>query len=208
MSVFTFEFYYLSSQGWSYLFGKWWISFLWITLWTLIDYILITGVGGTNAIDIWLRKYPMAVLGWIVGSIYSEVVMRVKPIMLNAGPSFHFYAAGILLQGIIYWLTLAFIASDLNLAGAIITILLHVIYLWIMYGVSQFSGRFEKSEYRISYYRHWTILLFLTDIAFVIASIWLPVDQSNLVHLWTTLGIGIMGLLIVFIIEMIAQTKN
>lgn len=207
MTVFTYSFYYLSIQGWSYLFGKWWVSLLWTILFTLIDFFLITGENKLEVNEIWLRRFPIGLLGWLVGSILSEYIVKVKPIMLDTGIYYHFYPAGILLQGIIYWISLAFISLDFSLPNIIIIMIVHIIYLWIMCNASMFSGRFKSKKYRLSYYRYWAFILYFSEILYLISIIWLPENINNLLHLWTSLGIGLICLIICIILGIFVKKK-
>ena len=220
--LFTHVFYYLSAQGWAYVLARWWVSLLWTVAWTALDYWLISEAGSARAVDLWVYRFAgPGLLGWATGALLSEGVLRAAPISFGLhNGAYPFYAAGLLVQGFLYWLCLAFGSSNVVPASMAITVVTCSVFLWLMHGFARWSGRFGRIEYddgddlgerrrRRDYYAAWAVVLLATLLAWLIASIWLPDDmQTSRAYFYTVVGTGAVTLALIVLAYVVNGTAT
>ncbi len=191
----TYAFYFLVFQGWAYSFSRWWLSLLITVLWMIFDFFLVST--SSDLLEFWVFKFSSALLGWFTGAILAEYILKVPRAYLAKAPGDEFQLAGILLQAIIYTAFVFPISTFQTPIRMAFVILLHSVYLFIMYEFYQFSTRFDLPIERWNYFLIWTWTLLIEDIILLIFSVFLPsASQLNKIFYLSVVVSAIWALIV------------
>lgn len=208
MTFVTHAYYILFAWGWGYLLANWKWSFPWITLLTLLDFLIIQCAD--NAIDIWLYRYVPAVISWLSGAILSQYVIRIKPFKFDGYKGDELLPVMIFIEGIIYSLTILLVVTCITIPYTVLLLVTCGIFIWMAYNFSLYTGRFGNKNDSYLFYLYWFIFLFLFNILpYIIISIAVDnMDQNALVYFYCAIGIAGFNLVATIFVELIARGRE